>query len=50
MVGEDSPVRPGDTGNVSADRPGPSTRARVWALNGDGEVRRRDTLFTEEPL
>jgi FdhD protein len=32
------------------DRPGPSTRARVWTLDGDTEVRRRDTLVTEEPL
>jgi FdhD protein len=31
-------------------RPGPSTRARVWTLAGDTEVRRRDTLVTEEPL
>jgi FdhD protein len=35
---------------VSADRPGPSTRARVWTLQGDSEVRRRDSLVTEEPL
>jgi FdhD protein len=35
---------------VSADRPGPSTRARVWTLDGDSEVRRRDSLVTEEPL
>ena len=35
---------------MSADRPGPSTRARVWTLDGDTEVRRRDTLVTEEPL
>jgi FdhD protein len=35
---------------VSADRPGPSTRARVWTLAGDTEVRRRDSLVTEEPL
>ena len=35
---------------VTADRPGPSTRARVWMLEGDSEVRRRDSLVTEEPL
>jgi FdhD protein len=35
---------------VSTDRPGPSTRAPVWTLDGDAEVRRRDTLVTEEPL
>ena len=35
---------------MSADRPGPSTRARVWTLEGDSEVRRRDSLVTEEPL
>lgn len=35
---------------MSAERPGPSTRARVWTLDGDTEVRRRDTLATEEPL
>ena len=35
---------------VSADRPGPSTRTRVWTLDGDTEVRRRDSLVTEEPL
>ena len=35
---------------MSADRPGPSTRARVWTLQDDTEVRRRDTLVTEEPL
>jgi FdhD protein len=35
---------------VSTDRPGPSTRARVWTFEGAGEVRRRDTLVTEEPL
>jgi FdhD protein len=35
---------------VSADRPGPSTRAKVWTLSGDTEVRRRDSLVTEEPL
>jgi FdhD protein len=35
---------------VSADRPGPSTRARVWTLDGETEVRRRDSLVTEEPL
>ena len=35
---------------MSADRPGPSTRARVWTLQGDSEVRRRDSLVTEEPL
>jgi FdhD protein len=35
---------------VSTDRPGPSTRARVWTLEGDTEVRRRDSLVTEEPL
>ena len=35
---------------MSVDRPGPSTRARVWTLDGDTEVRRRDTVVTEEPL
>ncbi|HST66982.1 MAG TPA: formate dehydrogenase accessory sulfurtransferase FdhD [Mycobacteriales bacterium] len=35
---------------MTADRPGPSTRARVWTLQDDTEVRRRDTLATEEPL
>lgn len=35
---------------MSAERPGPSTRARVWTLEGDTEVRRRDSLATEEPL
>ena len=35
---------------MSADRPGPSTRARVWTLDGGTEVRRRDSLVTEEPL
>ena len=35
---------------MSAERPGPSIRARVWTLDGDAEVRRRDTLVTEEPL
>jgi FdhD protein len=35
---------------VSADRPGPSTRAQVWTLDGGTEVRRRDSLVTEEPL
>ena len=35
---------------MSADRPGPSTRARVWTLQGGTEVRRRDSLVTEEPL
>jgi FdhD protein len=35
---------------VSAERPGPSTRARVWTFEGDTEVRRRDSLATEEPL
>ncbi|MFL6130264.1 MAG: formate dehydrogenase accessory sulfurtransferase FdhD [Mycobacteriales bacterium] len=35
---------------MSAERPGPSTRAQVWTLDGDAEVRRRDTLVTEEPL
>ena len=35
---------------MSSDRPGPSTRAKVWTLDGDTEVRRRDTLVTEEPL
>ena len=40
----------GDTGRVSVQRPGPATRAEVWALDGVTEVRRRDTLVTEEPL
>jgi FdhD protein len=35
---------------VTSDRPGPSTRARVWTLDGETEVRRRDSLVTEEPL
>jgi FdhD protein len=35
---------------MSADRPGPSTRARVWTIDGDTDVRRRDTLVTEEPM
>ena len=35
---------------MTADRPGPSTRARVWTLDGDTEVRRRDSLVTEEPV
>jgi len=35
---------------VRADRPGPATRARVWTLDGETEVRRRDSLVTEEPL
>jgi FdhD protein len=35
---------------MTADRPGPSIRARVVTLDGDTEVRRRDTLVTEEPL
>ena len=32
------------------DRPGPSTRSPVWTLEGETEVRRRDSLATEEPL
>ena len=35
---------------MRADRPGPATRTRVWTLNGETEVRRRDSLVTEEPL
>jgi FdhD protein len=35
---------------VRADRPGAATRARVWTLDGETEVRRRDSLATEEPL
>jgi FdhD protein len=35
---------------MTADRPGPSTRARVWTLQDDAGVFRRDTLVTEEPL
>jgi FdhD protein len=35
---------------VRADRPGPATRAKVWTLDGETEVRRRDSLVTEEPL
>jgi FdhD protein len=35
---------------MSAGRPGPSIRTRVWTLDGDTEVRRRDTLVTEEPV
>lgn len=33
-----------------SDRPGPATRARVWTFDGETEVRRRDSLVTEEPL
>ena len=35
---------------MRVDRPGPSTRAKVWTLDGETEVRRRDSLVTEEPL
>ena len=35
---------------MRADRPGPSTRAKVWTLDGETEVGRRDSLVTEEPL
>jgi FdhD protein len=35
---------------VRVDRPGPATRTRVWTLDGETEVRRRDSLVTEEPL
>jgi FdhD protein len=35
---------------VRADRPGAATRASVWTLDGETEVRRRDSLVTEEPL
>jgi FdhD protein len=35
---------------VRADRPGAATRAKVWTLDGETEVRRRDSLVTEEPL
>ncbi len=35
---------------MRADRPGPATRAKVWTLDGETEVRRRDSLVTEEPL
>ncbi len=35
---------------MTSDRPGPSTRVRVWTLEGDSETRRRDTVVTEEPL
>ena len=38
------------TRRVTTDRPGPSTRTRVWTLDGDTQVRRRDSLVTEEPL
>jgi FdhD protein len=37
-------------GGVSGDRPGPSTRLRVWTLEGGAEARRRDSVVTEEPL
>jgi FdhD protein len=35
---------------MTVDRPGPSIRAKVWTLDGDSEVQRRDSLVTEEPL
>ena len=35
---------------MRAERPGAATRARVWTLDGETEVRRRDSLVTEEPL
>jgi FdhD protein len=35
---------------VRAERPGAATRVRVWTLDGETEVRRRDSLVTEEPL
>ncbi len=35
---------------MRADRPGAATRARVWTLDGETEVRRRDSVVTEEPL
>ena len=35
---------------MRADRPGPATRARIWTLDGETEVRRRDSVVTEEPL
>jgi FdhD protein len=35
---------------VRADRPGAATRAKVWTLDGETEVRRRDSVVTEEPL
>ena len=35
---------------MRADRPGAATRAKVWTLDGETEVRRRDSLVTEEPL
>ena len=35
---------------MRAERPGAATRAKVWTLDGETEVRRRDSLVTEEPL
>jgi len=35
---------------VRAERPGAATRVKVWTLDGETEVRRRDSLVTEEPL
>ena len=35
---------------MRAERPGAATRARVWTLDGETEVRRRDSVVTEEPL
>ncbi len=35
---------------MRAERPGAATRVRVWTLDGETEVRRRDSLVTEEPL
>ena len=35
---------------MRADRPGAATRATVWTLDGETEVRRRDSVVTEEPL
>ena len=35
---------------MRADRPGAATRAKVWTLDGETEVRRRDSVVTEEPL
>ena len=35
---------------MRAERPGAATRVKVWTLDGETEVRRRDSLVTEEPL
>ncbi len=33
-----------------SERPGSETRARVWAVDGDGVTRRADRVATEEPM